>query len=167
MLIALFGKSSSGKTTLARALASSLALPVRGCGDVVRDRAKLRGVVIDELSQGDHDEIDTETRQWCLTQGAKIVEGRYLDQVLSSVKVPIKLVEITASPAVRALRWADRLSHLQTVDDVAIYDAQDDAFRVRSYSDTARLDRNWAIDTSDRSENACLEELKALLSKPD
>lgn len=165
-LIALFGPSCTGKTTLARILADRMGLPLRCCGELIKQRAAERGVPIPELSQEDHCEIDEGTREWCQLGEARIVEGRFLDQVLAPIWSPSTsvLFEISASSTVRAHRWTERIRSAQSVSDVETFDADDLAFRVQAYDGVARVQAHWIVDTTDRSVEACLEEIVARLS---
>lgn len=162
MLIALFGSSSVGKTTLAQALATQSSVELRGCGDIVRSCAKLRGVPVDAVADGDHRDIDAATREWCAKPGNRIVEGRFLDQVLQSMETPLILIKVVASDEVRGDRWCKRLGQPLEEGQLAAFDDADAAFRLRSYDVTAKLLPDFVLDTSDRSVELCLEELTSL-----
>lgn len=166
MLIAIFGGSSTGKTTLARALADRTGQDARYCGDVVRSAADQLHLTLDELPAAEHARIDTETLDWCANHSTGIVEGRFLDQVLSPLAKTFCLVEIRADDAVRADRWANRLERAQDTNDIAGYDQEDEAFRVRAYGMQVRLNPNFILETSTLSVDECLERLSAWLSEP-
>ena len=165
-LIALFGPSCTGKTTLARALAHDRGLPLRCCGELIKQQAAQRGVDVTGLSQEDHRDIDQGTREWCLSGGVRVVEGRFLDQVLAPVWSPATsvLFEISATGIARARRWAERINSIQTLSDVEAFDSDDLGFRVQAYSGVARVQPDWIVDTTDRSIEACLEEIATRLS---
>lgn len=162
----MFGHSCTGKTTLARALSDRIGLPLRCCGELIKQRAAERGVSIPSLSQEDHGEIDQKTREWCLSGGGRIVEGRFLDQVLAPVwsSATSVLIEVSAASAARAQRWTDRIMSTQALSDVEAFDADDLAFRVQAYDGVARVPPDWIVDTTDRSVEACLEEIVNLLN---
>jgi len=159
MLIALFGPSCVGKTTLARALGEHWGWPTRLCGDVVRQRARAVEVELDSLPLDEHALIDADTRDWCRSRDMGVVEGRFLDQVLASGG-DIALFEIIAEPSVRGIRWSTRLGNGQGLAMVHASDASDEAFRVRAYGGQGRLRPTFQIDTSTRGIDDCLEELK-------
>lgn len=162
MLIALFGASSVGKSTLARALSARFQVDLRGCGDIVRERAAAHGGDLAAVSQEEHRQIDDETRVWCQQTGNRIVEGRFLDQVLHGLEVNLILVEITANEQVRMVRWSDRLDSSVSAQDIRSFDQEDAAFRMRAYGEAARLTSNFVLDTSDRTVGSCLEQLVLL-----
>jgi cytidylate kinase len=166
VLIAIFGGSSTGKTTLARALADRTGLDARYCGALVRAAEDRLQLSPDALPAAEHDRIDAETLDWSVNQEAGIVEGRFLDHVLSPLKKPICLVEVRAQDSVRADRWATRLGRAQDTNDIAGYEQEDEAFRVRTYGRRARLMPNFILDTSTLSVDACLERLAAWLREP-
>jgi hypothetical protein len=130
----------------------------------VRRLAAERDVPVSALSLSDHAAIDGETVVWSRQAGNRIVEGRFLDQVLVP-SVPHTLIQVVAGREARAERWARRLSKPQSVEDVATFDAEDEAFRVQAYGATARLSPHFTIDTTGRSAEACLEEIESHLER--
>ena len=109
-VIALFGKSCVGKTEVATKLGESLGLPVRHCGDLIRERAKQLGVSPAALLEADHRAIDNETRS--IAQNANtdiIMEGSFLDVVLAGVPTTI-FFELTCEDDERKRRCVQKLS---------------------------------------------------------
>ena len=166
MLTAIFGRSSVGKTTLVRELARREALDGRYCGDIVRSAAAQLGHPIEDLPLDEHARIDAETRGWCVEHPGGLVEGRFLDQVLSTLEIPFCLIEVVASESVRVERWASRLDRPSSLEDVAAFDRNDDAFRVRAYGGRARVAPNFTLDTSSSSLDECLTRLAAWRREP-
>lgn len=166
MVIGLFGASCTGKTTLARMLAARTGADLRCCGDIVRREAEAKGVQFSDLSLRDHQVIDSATTTWVQGTGERIVEGRFLDQVLhgAAARDGLVLIEIVAKETARAERWASRLGRPQALADVQKYDEEDASFRVQAYGATARLTTNWTVDTTNRSADECLEEIARYLS---
>lgn len=111
MIIALYGQSSSGKTTIASALRPHLRdCPARYCGEVVKARARDLLVPPNDLLEEEHRAIDAGTRAWSEAQlGLAIVEGRYLHCVLSRTCADVRLIEIVCDAAAREQRWAKRM----------------------------------------------------------
>jgi cytidylate kinase len=169
MLIALYGGTSTGKTTLVRALVGRKGMQARFCGDVVRNGARRLEVSIEDLPVSEHGKIDAETLDWCHNCGSGLIEGRFLDQVLLSLVAPLMLVQVEASAAARADRFADRVGRAQNMGDIARYDDEDEAFRVRAYGGRARLTAKFVLDTTALSVDECLERILAWQSelKPD
>lgn len=166
MLIAIFGSSSTGKTTLARALADRTGRDARYCGDIVQAAANGLQLSLNALPAEEHARIDAETLAWSASHDVGIVEGRFLDQVLSPLAKMICLMEIRADAAVRAERWTNRLGRAQDANDIAHFDQNDEAFRVRNYGLRARLTPNVILETSTLSVDECLERLAAWRSEP-
>ena len=165
MLIGLFGHSCTGKTTLAQEMAASLNLPLRGCGDVVKSKAMELSVSLDRLPLSEHQTIDEATREWGKRNPRGIVEGRYLDQVLADLDVPLVLVEITAADRDRAERWARRRDVPVGDIQVAEYDRADEAFRAAAYTGVVRIEPSLTISTSGETVDQCLKELVTFREK--
>jgi cytidylate kinase len=108
-VIALFGSSCVGKSEVAAKLAIRLSLPVRHCGELVKDKAKQLGIPASALGAGEHQGIDNETRSIAeKSENDMIIEGSFLDIVL--VGVPrVTLVELTCQDEERRRRHAGRV----------------------------------------------------------
>ena len=163
MIIAIFGKSSSGKTTLAKDVHGALNLPLRCCGEEVKARAAKLGVSLDKLTDDVHRLIDQETIRWVVGQPACIVEGRYLDRVLSSIANKILLVELIANTTVRFQRSQKRSSHPLDFDSFLDAEEADLAFRERMYSMEPARQPFSVIDSSELSVEACTSQILALV----
>jgi cytidylate kinase len=93
LIIAIFGPSCVGKTTLARVLGAKLGIPIRSCGTVLREEAFRLGISLDSISLEVHHRIDAETRNFAeQATGSTIIEGRYLDVVLIGATPNMKLI---------------------------------------------------------------------------
>src|SRR5260370_13371538 len=79
MVIAIYGASEVGKSTIARLLGQRTGLPVRHCGEAVKERAAELNSSLAALSLDVHQMIDAETRSFVARAPSAIVEGRYLD----------------------------------------------------------------------------------------
>ncbi len=109
-VIAIFGPSAVGKSTVARELAELIHADVRHCGDMIRARASSLGVSPDMLSKEDHHVIDEETRRIARSsQGPLIAEGRFLRYVLTGVP-KVVFVELTCAEEERRRRHSFRES---------------------------------------------------------
>src|SRR6267142_4762045 len=86
MIIALYGKSTVGKTTVSKLIGQRLSINVRHCGEIVKVRASELAINYWELPKSEHENIDIETQHLAKTlTGVVLMEGRYLDQVLNDV----------------------------------------------------------------------------------
>ncbi|ADO00762.1 cytidylate kinase-related protein [Citrifermentans bemidjiense Bem] len=163
MIISFFGSSCTGKSTLARPLAKYLGLPLRSCGEEIKQRAKAIGSSIDDMPISEHLLIDEETIKWASDNCCCIIEGRYLNYVLSSHKHGIILVQLTASATARRNRMALRVGKEVSLDEICEIDRKDQAFRVLNYKSLLPLDPTFTIDTSLLTVNECLELIKTKL----
>jgi cytidylate kinase len=77
MITCLFGSTCTGKTTVARALARQLGLPLRSCGEEIRMRASMLRLSLDNLPSSVHEEVDNESVLWALSNRPCLVEGRF------------------------------------------------------------------------------------------
>ena len=127
--VALFGQCATGKSTLARLVSGELGIPLRACGDVVRERARELGVALDMVPMSEHAAIDHATVEWVLGQEQCIVEGRYLDFVLRPVADRITLIRLTASSQARLERLRKSTGRSMKAQASALLQASDDADR--------------------------------------
>jgi cytidylate kinase len=108
VIIAIFGRSATGKTTIATMVGRELDAPVRHCGNALKEAAGLIGVSVDDAPASLHRALDEATQNWwdSMLGGLAVVEGRFLDQVLVCRKNML-LIELLGSvdkpePASRA-----------------------------------------------------------------
>lgn len=148
MLITISGEPGSGKTTVARLLATRLGLPHVYAGDLYRQEARRRGLSLEEfnaLCERDHsidrkldaDMIDIARR------GNVILEGRLAGFFARQRDLPALKVWLTASEEVRARRVAQRESD----DSRRVLEVN----RARHESDVKRYREIYGADLSDRS----------------
>lgn len=156
IVLAIYGKSCTGKSAVAPILAERHSLQVRLCGDLVRRAAADLEVDIDELTDERHQEIDLQTVDWVRNAKAwSLVEGRFLNQVLVPVASAVRLVHFEASLQARAARWQEKTSRSHAVADVERLDAADDAFRERMYKEFGVLAPCVTIDTTHSTPEEC------------
>lgn len=161
MIIALFGRSSSGKTTIAKALAPHLGnCPIRHCGELVKERARHLSISLGDLPYDEHLKIDAETVESANTHSDKlIVEGRYLHWVLSRVQGNVCLIELDCSDTMRVERWAKRSSGSIGQSELAHIDAEEHDFALKMYGDVAPLQSKLKIDTTSRGSVECVQQI--------
>lgn len=149
VILGIYGRSCTGKTTVAKVLAETLACPVRYCGELVRAAAKQTGLDVDNLPDDSHRQIDEQTCTWAFTpRSSSIVEGRYLDYVLSPGATTLCLVRLEASLETRLLRWQEKTDTMCSVTDFTRLDSTEDAFRFRLYQRRRPLMPSTTIDTT-------------------
>jgi cytidylate kinase len=108
MNLAIYGKCCTGKTVVSDLLAQQLGLPVRHCGELVKEAAIRAGTSPGELSSSCHRRIDAETREVVIeSSSGLLVEGTFLDHVLVGVG-NCNFIKLTCSSAERAKRLASR-----------------------------------------------------------
>ena len=164
MIMALYGRSCVGKTTIARSLSGLSGIPLRSCGGVVRARAASIGVSVVELSEDDHRQIDAATIRWAREQKDCIVEGRFLDAVFATEDLPLILIEITASPAARVERARERhQSPAFCEDDLKLADTRDAAFVSELFEATCPCVPWRRIDTSNLTVVGCTQLLQEII----
>jgi cytidylate kinase len=165
MIVALYGGTGCGKTTLARVAAGALDIPVRHCGNEIRDALEAAGS--DAVLSADriHRSVDEQTQRWCgQINGDALVDGRFLDQVLSGLP-NIVFIEVVATEEVRVRRLAERLGRQVDGAEIRAADEEDDLFRRRMYSGASRAAGARMIDTSGGSARECGENLISLISQ--
>jgi cytidylate kinase len=162
LTVALFGRSAVGKSTLSNALARRFGVPVRHCGDLAKQRAKDLGCPISDLASTEHDDIDSATRQVAVTprESWMVVEGRYLDLVLSEVP-SVFLIELTCDGLKRAARRGT------DAQSVSLEDQADTEFRARLSRTRSARGPELTLDTSDRTEHEVEEAIVRSLRELD
>jgi len=161
MIVALFGPSCTGKTTIAQRVMSELGLPLRSCGEAVKLKAGVLGLPLTELSDDEHRRIDDETRRWALANSPCLVEGRYLDRVLSPIASRVTLVRLDARNADREARRTppDRVPLTITEEDL-----QDSLFGARMYNSMNQLAPQLILDSSELTVGVCVQRVIALIA---
>ncbi len=158
-ILALYGKSCSGKTAIARCFESSAYRPeIRYCGEIFRAEATRNGVSPDKLPLDVHRTLDEATLR--VAHGAVpgrllILEGNFLHYVLRTMK-SVTLVEIMASDDVRQKRHFVRSGR----EDLECRERADEHLIQRLYAGTEPLDPVLRINTS----NNTAHESAAILS---
>ena len=163
MIVALFGASCTGKTSIARALSAELTVPLRSCGDAVKGRASELSVAWSKLPDEQHRTVDKETREWCAAMKPCIVEGRFLDHVLAPLQGDTMLIRLAASKEARCARWTSRTGLHAALAEIEEHDEVDRTFRTRLYGESEVLAPLLVMDTSDQSVKACVRRVKSLL----
>ena len=149
LVVAICGRSCTGKSTVAEIIAKKHALPVRHCGNVVQRVAADLNVGISDLADDCHRRIDAETVDWVReAKDWRIVEGRHLDHVLVPVASAVLMVHFYASAETRAARWQPKARRAYAVADLKRLDFDDDVFRHRLYKGSRVLRPAMTIDTT-------------------
>lgn len=161
IVLAIYGLSCVGKSTLATEIGRKWTVPVRHCGDVLKTRAAALGIPLGNLPLQVHAAVDEETRR--LAQGASevfVVEGRYLDLVLNGVPW-VKFVRLTCDEATRMQRFLTKAGG-QATASITLHqrDQEDGRLRHILYGDRCFTSADWMVlDTT----HATPEELFATL----
>lgn len=132
-------------------LSTRSGVPVRLCGDVVRQAAAECGVDINALPDLMHREIDAETVRWARSSTVLcLVEGRYLDQVLAPLGSSVVLTYFEATPQARVERWEMKAGLKSGLSHIRQVDALDVVFRKKMYKDIQSLTPSITIDTTNQ-----------------
>lgn len=165
MIITLYGKSSSGKTTIATALKQRLDCPTRNCGEIVKEKAKSLNVQLSELPEHVHHAIDSETFSWSEAQcGVAIVEGRYLHHVLSKSAVDVRFIEVICDDSVRETRWATRMRRPFSTEDLRSLDSSDRDFIANMYRGLSPRAPELKVNATVATVEGCVQEILVYLS---
>jgi cytidylate kinase len=113
-VLALYGPTCVGKSTVAIALHNRLGFPIRHCGDILRSRAVEFGIPPNSVTENIHRAVDDETRHIASHREDLIVEGRFLNRVLSGM-ANVKLVRLSCSETVRTERLASGIDDGSTL----------------------------------------------------
>lgn len=164
LIIAIFGHSCTGKTSIAEPLAEQLGLSIRSCGTEIKRAAKELNVSPQELSDNIHSVIDAETLEWIKSQDSCIVEGRFLDCVLDSIKLGVIFIRLVASESERCVRMQRRQNIRVTSEELQKIDNEDREFRTRNYTSCPEVKTLLDVDTSKLSVEECVSLITTKLS---
>lgn len=161
MILALYGHSSSGKTSIARALGRHFGnCPIRHCGEEVKARAKDLGVALDGFSDEEHCAIDLATVAWTEMQtDVAIVEGRYLHLVLNKTRAEVLLIELVCAHAEREQRWSKRMGRSLEKGELTKMDGVDLDFSANMYGQVSPRAPSLTIDTSSVPVDQCVRQI--------
>lgn len=167
MIIALYGQSLSGKTTICDVLGTRLAYSrIRNCGEIAKARAHELHLSCERLPVDEHLKIDAGTIRWSETQsGLAIVEGRYLDYVLSRARADIQLIELVCDSTARERRWEKRIGQTLGLDALKVKDDSDRDFVAMMYADSSPLFPSLKVDTSFADVGECVNEILDWLNR--
>jgi cytidylate kinase len=160
VILAIYGASCSGKTTLSTTLSRQFSFAVRHCGEIVKASATKRQVPPADLSLEDHLAIDHETRRAAVENPNLIIEGCFLNLVLAeSASI---LIELRCDREVRDERYRERNSSIA-------FQARDDGdlkLRTNLYSEIPGRPPNLSIDTTHlKTEETAMEVTRWLLAQ--
>lgn len=112
------------------------------------------GLMPDEV----HRSVDEETQSWVLSWQPCVVEGRFLDAVLSEPATDPYLIRLQASVEDRASRLASRKGIPTTIADIESLDFEDAQFRARLYG-AGSMKPILTVNTSEFSTEACVQQI--------
>lgn len=161
VVVAIFGPSCSGKTTVAAGLAKALGAQTRHCGEVLKTKASALGKRVPDLADDEHAALDAETREVVTTSGASlVVEGGFLNHVLSDPST-VLLIDLTCADTERAARFGKRTPGvMDPLDSIRRRDAEDAALRGRLFVHPPRTG-DFVLDTTTLSAEQCVEAILA------
>lgn len=167
MILALYGHSSSGKTSIAKALCRHFeSCPIRHCGEEVKARARDLGVALEDFSNEEHFAIDLATLAWVDMQTElAVVEGRYLQFVLSKTRAEVLLIELVCAHAERELRWSKRMGRTLDKGELTNMDGVDLDFSANMYGQVSPQAPRLTIDTSSTPVDQCVSQILEWLQK--
>ena len=148
MLITISGLPGSGKTTVARLVASELGLEHVYAGNIFRRQAEEAGLTLSEyVRRAETDptidrQLDDRMRERARA-GRAVLEGRLAAFMAEEADVPALKVFLDASEAVRAARITDREGGATT--------ERLNEIQVREASDRQRYRDIYGVDYHDRS----------------
>ena len=143
IVLAIYGPSCVGKSTLARELGRKLGIEVRHCGEALKVHAIEQGIALNSIPSTVHQSIDEETRRQARQAcGTVVIEGRYLDFVLSGIP-SVRFIRLTSDEATRKFRYSMRKN--KSVRPRALQEEDEDDARMREllYSGVTRAPEDW------------------------
>jgi cytidylate kinase len=154
IVVALYGRSCSGKSTTARELSQLLACPTYGAGERVKSRSKELGVSPADLSLVEHQLIDQSLRT--MVQSAVnclIVEGSFLDVLFYDLR-NVYRIELVCSAEERRRRFSQR----NGFDNMDERDKNDDDLR-RALHGELSCSAEATFDTTSKTPEEVAQEI--------
>ena len=150
---------------MARRLAEALDIPMRSCGDEVRQRAASLNMLIADLPDKIHREIDNATVGWALRHRHCLVDGRYSGR---RVRRTCGLSCHDRTRGLKSFAWhkeQNRQKSLNTpqTEHIEQADADDVAFRARMFNLRELLQPNIRVDTSELTVEICAQQIRAYI----
>jgi cytidylate kinase len=107
-VLALYGLSCTGKSTIAAKLAALFGLPLRSASIEIRRRSSELGITPNALPVSEHMAIDEATRSLAMEAvPGMVIEGTFLDALLSDISGVVR-IELKCADAERLRRLLDR-----------------------------------------------------------
>lgn len=169
-VITITGPPGSGKSTAGRGLAERLGLEFVSAGQLFRDRAKARGLSLEEFSAAaERDEsIDRalDDAMLALARPGRVLEGRITGALCHRRGVPCYYLVVTARPEVRHRRLAAR-DHLPLAESAAATPRREaserDRYRRYYGIDLDREAADGTVDASELSPTEVVDRLAAIV----
>jgi cytidylate kinase len=153
IVIALFGKTCSGKSTTAKKLAELLSFPIHSASNSVRMRSRELGMSPNDLSLAEHRNIDKATLSVVQsTRGSLVVEGSFLDALLEDIG--IYRVELTCDEEERRRRFMQRSGE----NGLDRRDQEDSGLRHALHGDNVGA-ADLTLDTTSKTPDQVAEEI--------
>jgi cytidylate kinase len=146
-VIAIYGESCAGKSSVARELGLLVDASVRHCGELAKQAAARAGVKVADLPRRAHEELDSETRKaGTRTRQILVVEGTFLDHVLREARGTV-LVKLDATFAERTRRLSIRTGTDAAEGELVARDAANAQLRETLYGDQPGANPSIVVDT--------------------
>jgi len=157
-VIAIHGPSCSGKSAISAAVGNILSLPVRHCGDIVKDRVNQLGLTsVSNLPIQEHNSLDYETRRIALsTKTTHVIEGTYLTNVLVECS-DIVFIRLACDFQTRLERMENREHKTLTASVLQARDDLDESISNTLFKEASAIRDNLEIsfDTNFLSIDEC------------
>jgi CMP/dCMP kinase len=169
-VVALGGPPGSGKSTAGRAVASELGLEYRSAGDAFRAEAKARGLDLEAFGRfaEAHPEVDEglDRAMQALARPGVLLDGRIQGILCRRRGVPTAMIVVTASPAERARRLANRdgQSVAEAARAIATRETSERTRYLKFYGiDVDREPADLTIDSTSKGPDAVAAEIVTFL----
>ena len=162
LVLALYGASCTGKTTVARILAKELNCSLRSAGDAIRARSLELNVPQNSLALDEHRKIDETTRAMARSSvGPLVIEGTFLGALLFDLK-DIRRIKLICAEGERRRRWESR-------GGTPLHSRDDADRRLRQCLHGCRADGtpDITIETSSRTPEEIAKEINTWVQTKD
>jgi hypothetical protein len=144
---------------VAGALAGQLGYAVRHCGELIKQLAASSAKSPAELTPQEHADIDKETRVLAGQGRNQIIEGTFLDLVLTDVR-NCKLIRLSCDTAIRESRYNVRRGRTSFADRESL----DAELRQRLYRNIPIRQPDLEVDTGNKAVDAVAREIAQWLT---
>jgi cytidylate kinase len=159
LVLALYGPTCVGKSTLAQEIGKRLRANVRHCGQILKEKTSQLKIPFDSLPIELNRAVDAETRRFAEdADEIRVIEGRYLNIVLFGIP-NVRLLRLKCSDVIRNARFSSQVGKAPNKLSIAEQDSFDKDTSKILYGDSPLTQEDWIVLDTTRYSPETLTEI--------